>query len=682
MRKPVPHSLPLFNLPNGAPSVVGSAEGWLQHAARELQFETGPAWPDRFGLAIRKWAQDHVSPISTLSLFSGGGGLDIAFHDAGFKIVEMVEVEERYATTLQVNAREGGSLGSARVTCADIRNYNPKDVEVQLVVGGPPCQTFSAAGRRAAGVKGINDERGTLFEEYARLLQQLRPRAFLFENVYGLTGAQNGSAWRAIHLKFTQLGYRLFWRVLDTADYGVPQHRERLFIIGVLSGDYLFPCPTHGPDAHPSQPFYTAGEAVLGANEQVTDDISLTGTAIGGRFSHLIADIPPGLNYSFFTPEMGHPRPVFAWRSKFSDFMYKADPEAPVRTIKAQAGLYTGPFSWENRHFTVAEMKRLQTFPDNYILTGNRSTKLEQIGNSVPPQIGRVLALSILQQVFNTRLPIELQYLQPHKALGFRQRKRLLTQHYSRKAQLAIQQRELLTKSEQEFSIPEQWRVVEKFEPRLLTSRFELREPDKNQALKDGSLLVALSFQEHSEFLFVKGKPLTAFARASDTTEMTYEIIIRPTPAAYWPMTWTEARMQGSQQEPLLFTALWKAFEEWVNVHYNIADLVQLRGYYQYTPRILATMRFDSPGNIECQWRVVALIVSGEGVGKQFSTAALATLWGVKSSEVLNLLHFMRKLGYEVRSHRTNPQIQEGQYLIPYAFPTLSTRSIQGRKEL
>ena len=91
---------------------------------------------------------------------------------------------------------------------------------------------------------------------------------------------------------------------------------------------------------------------------------------------------------------MGHPNPVFAWRSKFSDFLYKADPNSPVRTIKASGGAYTGPFHWDNRFFSYKEYKRLQTFPDDYEISGNKQTAVKQIGNSVPPQLARMMALA------------------------------------------------------------------------------------------------------------------------------------------------------------------------------------------------------------------------------------------------------------------------------------------------
>src|SRR5690606_25256292 len=141
---------------------------------------------------------------------------------------------------------------------------------------------FSAAGRRAAGVPGINAPRGALLQEDVRVLEHLQPTAFLFENVYGITGAQGGTAWEAIQAAFREVGYRTYHRILDAADYGVPQHRERLFIVGTRDADFRFPRPTHGPDSLDGFPFYAAGEAVEGAD---TSDVT---PGIGGHHGHLL----------------------------------------------------------------------------------------------------------------------------------------------------------------------------------------------------------------------------------------------------------------------------------------------------------------------------------------------------------------------------------------------------------
>ncbi len=299
-----------------------------------------PGWPDAAGNALRQAATESLRPIPTLSLFSGGGGLDIGFHDAGFEIGEAVEVDPRCVAVLARNAGKRKSLGSTSVVGCDIRDYTPNlKAGYEFVIGGPPCQSFSAAGRRASGVTGINDDRGTLFEEFVRILKLVKPRGFLFENVSGITGANGGTAWRTVCRSFAEAGYNISHRILDAADYGVPQHRDRAIIVGFRDGEFQFPRPTHGPDSLAGRPHFAAGVAISGVPVE-----SESPTVVNGRYGHLLAEVPAGLNYSFFTEQMGHPRPVFAWRSKFSDFLYKADPSAPIRTLKAQGGQYTGPF--------------------------------------------------------------------------------------------------------------------------------------------------------------------------------------------------------------------------------------------------------------------------------------------------------------------------------------------------
>ena len=159
-----------------------------------------PAWPDQFGNAIKAWLLNNkIMPIRTLSLFSGAGGLDIGFSDIGFDIIESVEIEEKFCETLEMNTGKGKRFANSKVNCIDIREYSAKHLgQIDFIIGGPPCQTFSAAGRRANGVLGTTDARGVLFREYVRLLTELTPKGFLFENVYGIVGAQNGEAWHEI----------------------------------------------------------------------------------------------------------------------------------------------------------------------------------------------------------------------------------------------------------------------------------------------------------------------------------------------------------------------------------------------------------------------------------------------------------------------------------------------------
>lgn len=651
-------------LPLTLPSTEPDELLWFQDMLQALGVNRNPAWPDCFGLSLHKWfKQQGHSPIRTLSLFSGGGGLDIAFHDCGFEIVQMVELEAKYVQTLLHNSQPGQWLENSQALCIDIRDFIPTpDLNIDFIIGGPPCQTFSAAGRRAAGVAGTSDTRGTLFQEYVRILKTLQPKGFLFENVYGITGAQKGEAWKEIQTAFKEAGYTIHFRILDAADYGVPQHRERLFIVGIREGNYLFPYPTHGLDSPDGEPFYTAGEAVEGA------DISDADAGIGGRYGHLLTGIPPGLNYSFYTEEMGHPNPVFSWRSKFSDFLYKADPTKPVRTIKAQGGQYTGPFSWENRRFTLAELKRLQTIPDSYELVGNRQVCIEQIGNSVPPQLGRILALSILEQVMEVKLPFSMHYLPPSKQLGFRQRKRQLTEVYAQKAKEAIANLDRTKQSSTAASYTVNEQAV-----RFLSTDFGWTEKPVPDSMK-----INLNYELNESIWMI-----TAQYDEGDKAE--YQFVIEISPALSdddWILSTSKVKLCAGEFDRYLFTALWKSFEEKLTQMTGMADLVQLSGYYQYSPRIKGVLTFHPHLTVEPFWHVVQCVVSGLGVATQLSAKKLALLWGVNADDVFSYLQSLRNMGYEVRNHNTNHQIVRGEYLIPYAFSTLTPKSVQLKKKL
>ena len=638
---------------------------WFQDILATLEVRQETAWTDNFGKSLNKWLRKQgITRVKTLSLFSGGGGLDIAFHDSGFKIVQMVELETKYIQTLQRNSQPGKWLEGSKPICTDIRDYSPNpDLKVDFIIGGPPCQTFSAAGRRAAGVAGTTDARGTLFQEYVRILNLLQPKGFLFENVYGITGANKGKAWQEIQESFREVGYSIYFRILDAADYGVPQHRERLFIVGLKKGRYLFPYPTHGFDSLDQQPYYSAAKAVENA------DISDIEVGLGGRFGHLLEDIPPGLNYSFYTKEMGYPNPIFSWRSKFSDFLYKADPDTPVRTIKAQGGQYTGPFSWENRRFSISELKRLQTIPDDYEIVGNQQVTIEQIGNSVPPQLGRILALSILEQVINVKLPFSLAYLPQSKKLGFRKRKRRQTKIYFQKAQKAIIE---LNKSRKITALAN-------YEDKGEYIRFLSRETFSwTKEPVPECIKIYLNYELNKSFW-------TITANTNGSWEEPDKFVIDVYPSCdygEWVLGTNSVKLCAKELNTQVFISLWKAFEEKLNEATGIADLVQLSGYYQYNARVSGVMNFCAKSKINSFWLVVQCVTRCIGTSAQLKAIELAERWGVKEKDIFFYLKSLRSMGYEVRSHNTNPQIPADEYLIPYAFPTLNPKSVQLRKML
>ena len=619
---------------------------------------SGPAWPDRFGKSLRVWATTtQNAPIRTLSLFSGMGGLDIAFHDAGFLITDMVEIEERFAASLSANSNSPSAyLGECHVHCTDIREFAPTlRRDFDFIIGGPPCQTFSAAARRASGVSGLNDDRGTLFQEYVRLLEDLQPRGFLFENVYGITGANGGNAWRKIQAAFLGAGYQVFSRILDTADYGVPQHRERMFIVGLKDGVFAFPRPTHGPDSECGKHYYNAAEAVEGA--YVSDEERHA--KVSGRYEGLLEQVPPGLNYSYFTEKMGHPNPLFAWRSKFSDFLYKADPMTPIRTLKAQAGQFTGPFHWDNRSFSISEFKRLQTIPDEYKIVGARQKILHQIGNSVPSQVGRILAIAVLDQVFGVSPPCPISYLSQGQTLGFRKRKRNLTSRYRTAAAHGIS---TLTPT---FS---ETRESERVFSRCLSERFGWDECEGTHSMK-----VRIETTKEKWLVEVLDKSIRRKAAA-------IKIHITPT-AESWGLPVQRVELVSNAISSKLFTSMWKAFEEELIYSKCKADLVQLCNYYQYRPLIKATLAFKSSAPSEF-WGTLSKVCNGVGVRETLPEQELATLWGIDASEVLPTAQLLKSLGYEVRNSNTNQEMPAGYFLIPYFFPTFNPRSVQLSKSL
>jgi len=608
-----------------------------------------PGWTDKFGEALFKYIKNSgITPIRTLSLFSGAGGLDIGFHDLGFDIIESVEIEPKFAETLKINSGKGKKFEHSKVNCVDIREYFAERLDnIDFIIGGPPCQTFSAAGRRASGVAGTTDARGVLFREYVRLLKRLQPKGFLFENVYGIVGAQKGIAWEEIKKSFQEVGYKLYYKILDAADYGVPQHRERLIIVGLKNGNFSFPRPTHGPDSL-GVPFYNAATAIKGL--PLTSEETKIG--ISGKFGPLINDIPPGLNYSFYTSEMGHPKPIFAWRSKFSDFMYKADPDEPVRTIKAQGGQYTGPLHWDNRYFACSEFKRLQTLPDNYEIKGSRLVTIHQIGNSVPPQLARMLALAIRIQVFGTHFPFNLELLPDSATLSFRKLKRDLTASYRKKAAKAIQ-----NLSTQKVSSCHNRDFFAN-----LSERFKYTESEKG-----GRYKVKVTW---SDILVINVSENTILPCSSTA--------IKICPRKIWTLPAQSVMLIINSSDWLGVTLAWKVLEKELIINSIKADLVQLNGYYQY------------PSNLNCELIETSLpekdifssIIEGDCVGQNLTTTQLASLWHIEPDMVLPKAIMLRKMAFEIRNQSTNPQMKDNEWLLPYKFPTLLPESVQLNKSL
>jgi len=331
-----------------------------------------------------------------ISLFSGAGGLDLGAERAGYEVRAAVEWDRDAAATMEKNFSHLVSPViqtdiMATSTGEILRAAGLRDgARPDLLIGGPPCTPFSKSGFWLEWKREGLDPDASLLQEYTRVLAQARPRRFVLENVYALTYNNKASkpAFDRLMREIDVAGYHCAAKVLNAADYGVPQARPRLFILGTTKDEPLprLPDPTHGGQwerritGDLQQPHVTAGQALHGL---VTEPEP--GESVNGKYGHLLPAIPPGDNYLFYTDRRGHPNPLFRWRGKYWSFLLKLSPDKPSPTIQAQPGPYVGPFHWGNRRLRIGEIKRLFTYPDDFEFVGSRASVQAQIGNSVPP---------------------------------------------------------------------------------------------------------------------------------------------------------------------------------------------------------------------------------------------------------------------------------------------------------
>jgi DNA (cytosine-5)-methyltransferase 1 len=336
--------------------------------------------------------------LNVLSLFTGAGGLDLGFHKAGFNITTCIEIEKKFCSTLEINKK---FFKNSKIINKDIKDikFSDLDKKYDFIIGGPPCQSFSASGQR----KGLDDDRGNLFKNFVKILDHFKPQGFLFENVRGLLYSDGGNSLKKIKKEFEKCGYKIHVRLLNAADYGVPQLRERVFLLGSRDKILKFPAPTHGEQSIHKKPH----TSVIDAIKDIYNPKEIE-KPFGGKYGHLLPLVPEGENYSYFTSDKGYKKPIFKWRTKFSNFLYKANRHEPCRTIQAQPGKYSGPFHWKNRKMNVEELKRLQTFPKDFIFECGSSVALHQIGNSVAPMLSFKIAKAIKHQLLKEKNNIEL----------------------------------------------------------------------------------------------------------------------------------------------------------------------------------------------------------------------------------------------------------------------------------
>lgn len=364
--------------------------------------------------------------MTVLDLFAGCGGLSVGFEQAGFKVIAGVDYDEPALNTFKHNHRGSHSIHldlSKDDAMDQIRSRIGAETKIDLITGGPPCQGFSLTGPRK-----LDDARNRLYMSVLRAVEEFSPSAFLIENVRGMASLYQGKVLKDVVTQFDKAGYNVKHRILNAADFGVPQVRHRLFIIGIRKeiGNFEFPEPTHT-----AQDWITCEEAIsdlptlendLGSHESKYDrtpdsdyqrklrgSCSVLYNHLGTRHTEhvksVIAQVPEGGNHKDLPPGVGESR-------KFNEAWTRYHSQHPSRTIDTGHRNHFH-YRW-NRVPTVRENARLQSFNDEFEFLGTKTQQNRQVGNAVPPllarALGRQIMLTISPESFRVIMPYMFEY--------------------------------------------------------------------------------------------------------------------------------------------------------------------------------------------------------------------------------------------------------------------------------
>ena len=304
--------------------------------------------------------------MKAVSLFSGAGGMDLGLFQAGLEIVWANDNDADAVSTYRRN------IGN-HVVLGDIREIDSSEIpECDVVVGGFPCQGFSEANWRRT----LSDDRNTLYRELLRVVGDLRPAHFIAENVKGLVSMEKGAVLGLIVRDFEALGYKVHWRVLNAADYGVPQRRQRVIILGSRQDAAVLrhPRPTHSANSEVDglRPWVTVGEALAHVPEP--------------------EDTHELLNHTYSK-----------YKLRFNNYLGHRviDPNLPAPTVTArgddQGGVVVLHHPKNHRRMSARELATVQSFPMDFEFCGTQTSAYRQIGNAVPPLLARALGRSLLE---------------------------------------------------------------------------------------------------------------------------------------------------------------------------------------------------------------------------------------------------------------------------------------------
>ncbi len=335
-------------------------------------------------------------PFTVLDLFCGCGGMSLGFEEAGYRVLLGIDFWKDALETYKYNHK------CSKTLCADMASLDPTQAEglldantVDVIIGGPPCQGFSVAGKRI-----VDDERNKLYKGFVRMVEHFKPKAFVMENVPNILSIGGGVVKDAILTDFNELGYNVTVRVMLASNYGVPQNRRRAVFVGLRNGDsYDFPTPFETPMVTSKEALsdlpecsLAEGEAYPTAPQSVYQELMRDGsvgvynhdiTIHNERTKEIIAIVPDGGNYKDLPIELQQTRKVhIAWT--------RLNSKKPSFTIDCG---HNHHFHYRyNRVPTVRESARIQSFPDSFVFLGKKGSQLKQVGNAVPPLLAKVIA--------------------------------------------------------------------------------------------------------------------------------------------------------------------------------------------------------------------------------------------------------------------------------------------------
>lgn len=373
------------------------------------------AWPQSSKASPNTKTHKPILKPTAIDLFSGAGGFSLGLEQAGFNVLAANEIHPRFAASYRLN-----HPNTRMINCA-VQDLSFKQLksdlkleDLTLLAGGPPCQGFSTVGSKSK-----SDPRNSLFEDYLRAVQVLNPAHLIFENVSGFRSLYNGMAFERLTSRLTSLGYQLWSDVLNTSDYGLPQHRKRTIVLGWKSKNSIpKPRKTHGTGEGQIAPL-TLMEAIsdlppLKSGQHITTylhppqnpyQMHLRGTettlsehncaSYGERMQEILSHIPPCGSVKDLPLRL---RP----QSCFGNTYARLQPDRPAPTITRNFGTPSSSrcvHPHQNRALSTREGARLQGFPDSYRFLGGKVDKNLQIGNAVPPILAYVVAKEIHQSL-------------------------------------------------------------------------------------------------------------------------------------------------------------------------------------------------------------------------------------------------------------------------------------------